>query len=149
MAENDPSAGTAGEEPKPQYVVSQATGLAFHPDDIVESCRRLQESLARMQDESERAIRRWEGGIRERELAERRRVAPGWLDVGEAGRGLVPERAGGGGGGGGAAAAQQQQRQVEMEQGGAEQRQQDAQMAGAEADEGAELDRAFGSLSMR
>jgi hypothetical protein len=146
MAENDPSAGAAGEEPKPQYVVSQATGLAFHPDDIVESCRRLQESLARMQDESERAIRRWEGGIRERELAERRRVAPGWLDVGEAGRGLVPERAGGGGA---AAAQQQQQRQVEMEQGGAERRQEDAQMAGGEADEGAELDRAFGSLSMR
>jgi hypothetical protein len=144
MSENDPSAAAGEEEPKPQYVVSQATGLAFHPDDIVESCRRLQESLARMQDESERAIRRWEGGIRERELAERRRVAPGWLDVGEAGRGLVPERVGGG-----AAAQQQQQQQqqrVETSQAG---RQQDTQMGGGEADEGAELDRAFGSLSMR
>ena len=70
-----------------------------------------------MQDESERAIRRWEGGIRERELAERRRVAPGWLDVGEAGRGLVPERSRRGGGAA-AAKQQQQQRQVEMEQGG-------------------------------
>jgi hypothetical protein len=139
MSENDPSAAAGEEEPKPQYVVSQTTGLAFHPDDIVESCRRLQESLARMQDDSERAIRRWEGGIRERELAERRRVAPGWLDVGEAGRGLVPERAGGG-------PVTQQQQQAETSQA---ERQQDTQMGGNEADEGAELDRAFGSLSMR
>jgi hypothetical protein len=139
-AENGTAAGAAAaEEPKPQYVVSQNTGLAFHPDDIVESCRRLQESLQRMQDESERAILRWEGDVQRRELAERRRVAPGWLDVGEAGRGLVPERLGGG------AAAQAEQQQ----QSRADAAQQDVQMADDAEDEGAELDRAFGSLSMR
>jgi hypothetical protein len=45
-----------------------------------------------MQENSIRAITNWEGEIRERDLAEKRRVAPGWLDVEESGRGLVPNR---------------------------------------------------------
>jgi hypothetical protein len=44
-----------------------------------------------MQEDSSKAIQTWEGEIRERDLAEKRRVAPGWLDVGEAGRMLVPQ----------------------------------------------------------
>jgi hypothetical protein len=45
-----------------------------------------------MQADSEAAIRRWDGDVKAKELAERRRVAPGWLDVGEESRMLVPER---------------------------------------------------------
>ena len=33
-----------------------------------------------LQDDAERTIKEWENGIKERELAEKRRVAPGWLD---------------------------------------------------------------------
>ena len=74
---------------KPQYVVS-STGHAAHPDEIIESCRALQSHLQKVQEDAEKAVRKWEEGIRERELAEKRRVAPGWLDREE--RILEPER---------------------------------------------------------
>src|ERR1700753_1904669 len=77
---------------KPAYVISQTTGHSAHPDQIIESCRALQEHLKKMQEDTMRAISNWEGEIQDRELAEKRRVAPGWLDVEESGRGLVPER---------------------------------------------------------
>lgn len=37
-------------------------------------------------------VEKWQGDMRERDLAEKRRVAPGWLDVEEGGRLLVPQR---------------------------------------------------------
>lgn len=45
-----------------------------------------------MQEDSLRAIHDWEGVMQEKELAEKRRVAPGWLDVDASSRGLVPTR---------------------------------------------------------
>lgn len=36
--------------------------------------------MAKVQEDADRELRGWEEGIRERELAEKRRVAPGWLD---------------------------------------------------------------------
>lgn len=33
-----------------------------------------------MQEDAERTIREWEANLQEEELAEKRRVAPGWLD---------------------------------------------------------------------
>lgn len=33
-----------------------------------------------MQDDADRELKAWEDGIKARELAEKRRVAPGWLD---------------------------------------------------------------------
>lgn len=47
-----------------------------------------------MERESRELVERWTTGIRERDLAEKRRVAPGWLDVEEGGRLLVPEKLG-------------------------------------------------------
>ncbi|MCJ1394109.1 hypothetical protein MMC18_006987 [Xylographa bjoerkii] len=64
---------------KPKYVVS-ASGHAAHPDEIIASCKALQAHLHKIQDDAERTIREWENGIKERELAEKRRLAPGWLD---------------------------------------------------------------------
>ncbi|KAK8066734.1 hypothetical protein PG997_013481 [Apiospora hydei] len=64
---------------KPKYVVS-ASGHAAHPDDIVASCRALQAHVAQMQEEAGRELRALEERIAARELAEKRRVAPGWLD---------------------------------------------------------------------
>ncbi|KAL9105688.1 MAG: hypothetical protein Q9227_009172 [Pyrenula ochraceoflavens] len=68
----------AGSE-KPKYVVS-SSGHAAHPDDIMASCKSLQEHIARTKTEASEKIQAWERGIKERELAEKRRVAPGWLD---------------------------------------------------------------------
>lgn len=48
--------------------------------------------MLRLEEEGRAVVARWEGRIRERELAEKRRVAPGWLD--EEVRLLVPERKG-------------------------------------------------------
>lgn len=67
------------EQPKPKYVVS-GSGHAAHPDDIIASCRALQAHLSKMQDDADRELKDFEERIQQRELAEKRRVAPGWLD---------------------------------------------------------------------
>jgi hypothetical protein len=120
---------------KPKYVVS-TSGHAAHPSDIIASCRALQAHVSKLQAEAEADLRALEERIRADDLAEKRRVAPGWLDSDA--RMLEPERrpgldahlsappaaqAGPGHGPGGAS---------EM----------------AVPDEGAELDRAFGGLGL-
>ncbi|KAI0490555.1 hypothetical protein F4859DRAFT_458382 [Xylaria cf. heliscus] len=85
-----PSTGITGAtDEKPKYVVSPS-GHAAHPDDIVASCEGLRAHIAKLQDEADRELRELDERIRARELAEKRRVAPGWLDS-EA-RLLEPER---------------------------------------------------------
>lgn len=49
--------------------------------------------MQREKDEGKRKVKEWEESIQERELQERRRKAPGWLDREE--RILEPEKAGG------------------------------------------------------
>ncbi|KAJ9640072.1 Sorbose reductase sou1 [Coniosporium apollinis] len=128
---------------KPQYVVSES-GHAAHPDDIIESCRKLQEHLTRMESEARALVQKWQSDIRERDLQEKRRVAPGWLDVQEGERMLVPERT----------------RQDGAEGGGPGTQVKDVMMANEEMTgirhdaskenrEGEELDRAFGGLGLR
>ncbi|TDZ19234.1 hypothetical protein Cob_v007589 [Colletotrichum orbiculare MAFF 240422] len=126
---SDSSASSSDPAAKPKYVVSPS-GHAAHPDEIIASCRQLQAHISKMQEDAERDLRELEQRIRDRELAEKRRVAPGWLDS-EA-RLLEPERKPGN----------------VLE---------DAQTTAAEAgasempanDQGAELDRAFGGLTMK
>lgn len=79
--------GAQGERPK--YVVSPS-GHAAHPDDIIASCRALQAHIARARDDADRELRDLLDRIQARELAEKRRVAPGWLDSDA--RLLEPER---------------------------------------------------------
>lgn len=64
---------------KPKFVVS-ASGHAAHPDDILAACKALQEHVKNTTEDAQKAVKEWEDTIRERELAEKRRVAPGWLD---------------------------------------------------------------------
>jgi hypothetical protein len=64
---------------KARYVVSPG-GHAAHPDEILASCQALEDHIKKLQAEGEVAIREWEESIKQRELAEKRRVAPGWLD---------------------------------------------------------------------
>ncbi|KAF2090750.1 hypothetical protein K490DRAFT_71097 [Saccharata proteae CBS 121410] len=129
----DPSNPTAG-PPKASYVTS-ASGHAAHPDDIIASCRALQQHLAHMEQEARGVVDRWNDSIRERELAEKRRVAPGWLD--QEVKMLVPERQGQG-----------------QERPGDEDLLSGDEVMQMETDavtnrEGEELDRAFGGLGLR
>jgi hypothetical protein len=87
-----------------------------------------------MQEDSVRAITSWEGEIRERDLAEKRRVAPGWLDVEESGRGLVPNRV---------LSPTQVLQSHNFEKGNPQQ-----QIEGSD-DGGASIDRAFGTMALQ
>jgi hypothetical protein len=69
--------GAAGEQPK--YVVSQS-GHAAHPSDIIASCKALRDHIDKVQEDANRELRELEERIQARELAEKRRLAPGWLD---------------------------------------------------------------------
>ncbi|RYP34321.1 hypothetical protein DL767_004315 [Monosporascus sp. MG133] len=86
-----PATGITGatDDEKPKYVVSPS-GHAAHPDEIIASCQALQVHITRMREDMEATLRRMEDRIRERDLAEKRRVAPGWLDSDA--RLLEPER---------------------------------------------------------
>ncbi|KAI2066995.1 hypothetical protein LOZ37_005914 [Ophidiomyces ophidiicola] len=64
---------------KARYVVSSG-GHAAHPDEIIASCQALEDHMKRLKAEGEAALRKWEASCKARELAEKRRVAPGWLD---------------------------------------------------------------------
>jgi hypothetical protein len=161
---------------KPKYVISPS-GHAAHPDEILASCRALRAHVTQLVTQAEKDLADVTERIRVRELAEKRRVAPGWLDS-EA-RLLEPERAAaasspspgagqqgvmGGGGGEG----QQQHGEMLLQQplqgyggggGGGGIRYGEGYGDGyghgpggasemAVPDEGEELDRAFGSLQM-
>lgn len=132
----DPSAPASSAPPKPRYVVSN-TGHAAHPDDIAATCREMHAHLASMQADAERDLAGLREAARGRELAEKRRIAPGWLDSEV--RVLEPEKKEGAGQGEGADAdAEAEMKGMEGAGAGAG--------AGAGGDGGAELDRAFGSM---
>ncbi|KAG9228149.1 hypothetical protein BJ875DRAFT_260998 [Amylocarpus encephaloides] len=79
----------ASTEEKAQYVVS-SSGHAAHPSEIIASCNALKAYIQKMQDDADKEIKEWDEALAAKELAEKRRVAPGWLDS-EA-RMLEPER---------------------------------------------------------
>ncbi|KAI1414342.1 hypothetical protein F5Y13DRAFT_19928 [Hypoxylon sp. FL1857] len=154
-----PASGITGaSDEKVKYVVA-TSGHAAHPDDIIASCKALQAHLAKMQEDSERILRELQDRIKARELAEKRRVAPGWLDS-EA-RLLQPERRPGSGSGSvsgsgsgvGVAEAEVMGQFGEMSvadrRGGGEGGQGGAVISEMAVDQGEELDRAFGGLGLR
>lgn len=118
---------------KPKYVTS-SSGHSAHPDDIINSCKALQEHLQKTSEAAEKAVGDWERGIKDRDLAEKRRVAPGWLDREE--KILEPTKA--------------------ASKPGADQNLLDGQPTGvisapamSPSREGEELDRAFGGLGFK
>lgn len=113
---------------------------AAHPDEILASCQSLEQHLKKTRSEAETAIKAWEEAIRQRELAEKRRVAPGWLDRDE--KLLKPSRAGGSS----ASTADQGGSlldSISADQGSS------TLPAMVPRDEGEELDRAFGGLGVK
>ena len=67
-----------------------ASGHAASPEDIIKSCQAIQDHIRKAQEDAEKAIRDWEQRLKDEDLAEKRRVAPGWLDRSE--KILEPER---------------------------------------------------------
>lgn len=63
----------------PAYVTS-SSGFAAHPRTIIAQNRSLLEQIEKQRQDAGRQVKEWEQSIRDRELAEKRRKAPGWLD---------------------------------------------------------------------
>lgn len=142
--------GSGSDDNKPKYIVSSTGGHAAHPDDIISSCNALKAHITKLVEDADRELKELETRIREAELAEKRRVAPGWLDsethllqpemaraqAAEAEGASVMSSGGSGGvffGDGGAADVSGQFAEMSL-----------AERQGAsELDQGAELDRAF------
>jgi hypothetical protein len=124
--------------------VVSSSGHVAHPDDIIDSCKGLQAYIQKVQDDADRELKAWEDKIQARELAEKRRVAPGWLDSDA--RILEPERVDGRGAVQSAAPAAQVNL-MDTDTSSAEISGL-LQMQGA-ANGGDELDRAFGGLGLR
>lgn len=78
-------------EAKTRYVVSASGEHAAHPEEILASCQSLGQHLKKTRADAEDAVKQWEESVRQRDLAEKRKVAPGWLDRKE--KILQPSRA--------------------------------------------------------
>ncbi|KAF2650496.1 hypothetical protein K491DRAFT_667125 [Lophiostoma macrostomum CBS 122681] len=65
--------------PSPAYITS-ASGQTATPDTILTSCIALQSHLASLESSARSTLQEWEERRRAEDLAEKRRVAPGWLD---------------------------------------------------------------------
>ncbi|PIA92322.1 hypothetical protein CB0940_09841 [Cercospora beticola] len=64
----------------PAYVTS-STGFAAHPKTIIAQNRSLLEQIEKQRTDAEQEVRAWEQKIKDRELAEKRKKAPGYLDT--------------------------------------------------------------------
>lgn len=126
---------------KARYVVSSSGEHAAHPAEILASCKALEQHLKKTRADAEAAIKEWEESIRERELAEKRRVAPGWLDREE--KLLQPTKSSPPGG---RTADSREQSLLDSQPANPNL----AQVPSVSPrDEGAELDRAFGGLDVK
>ena len=63
----------------PAYVTS-SSGFAAHPSTIVAQNNALLEQLDKQKTDAKQKVEEWENSIKDRELQEKRRKAPGWLD---------------------------------------------------------------------
>ena len=63
----------------PAYVTS-SSGFAAHPSAIIAQNKALLEQIDGSRRDAAQKVKAWEDSIKERELAEKRRKAPGWLD---------------------------------------------------------------------
>ncbi|KAL8949513.1 MAG: hypothetical protein Q9222_004390 [Ikaeria aurantiellina] len=127
-----------------EKIVVSKSGHAASPDDIIASCQALQAHIQKMQEDAQQKIREWEANLREEELAEKRRVAPGWLDREE--KILEPTKSGNIADGPATMNTQSQSANImdQQPEGGGESMQQSAPHR-----EGEELDRAFGGMALR
>ncbi|ODA82462.1 hypothetical protein RJ55_00969 [Drechmeria coniospora] len=124
--------GTSSEQQQPRFIVS-GSGHAASPSEIQQSCEQLLSYVTQLQKDAERELCQFEESIKERDLAEKRRLAPGWLDSDS--RLLEPERP--------------TQTQQVGHSAVTEAKEQLSTQEQAQLDEGAQLDKAFGGISLR
>lgn len=76
-----PSSSTADAQgvEREKYVVAPS-GHTAHPDEILASCRTLQAHIVKVQENAEATLKAWEDDLKAQDLADKRKVAPGWLD---------------------------------------------------------------------
>ncbi|KAF8469018.1 hypothetical protein BDZ91DRAFT_792788 [Kalaharituber pfeilii] len=85
-----PPSSTAPPPPSPNspappptgYITSPSGTFSTSPEAIITSCQSLISHLATSKQGAEEKIREWEQSIAERELMEKRKIAPGYLDTG-------------------------------------------------------------------
>ncbi|KAF8424507.1 hypothetical protein EV426DRAFT_79820 [Tirmania nivea] len=119
------------QEPPPVgYITSPSGKFTTTPGTIITSCQSLISHLADEKRAAEEKMSEWERSIKERELMEKRRVAPGYLDTGVTM--LTPMKVGGMKG-----EAKNQEKDEASGVG-----------AGARGKEGDELDRMFGAMRL-
>ncbi|KAF2220693.1 hypothetical protein BDZ85DRAFT_291117 [Elsinoe ampelina] len=130
--------------PPPPYVTApnSTSGFSAHPSQIIAQNTALLARLRTTEAEAGEKVQQWEREIRERELQEKRRRAPGWLDRDE--KMLSPARKGpgdllGGEGGEGEQDVGRGRDEGPGEVGGRGQK-------GRGGELGAMMDRAFGGL---
>lgn len=119
----------------PAYVTS-SSGFAAHPSTIIGQNKALLEQFSQQKKDAEAQIAQWEQSIQSRELQEKRRKAPGWLD-GDS-KLLEPERVG----------AKELDSPLETPATASPSQQQDGQGRNDMEDLGAAMDRAFGRSEM-
>ncbi|KKA27724.1 hypothetical protein TD95_001302 [Thielaviopsis punctulata] len=76
----DANMSSSGPTPSKIPYVTTPGGPAAHPDTIAATCRSLHEHLERSMASADAELRALEERIAQAELAEKRRIAPGWLD---------------------------------------------------------------------
>ena len=119
------------------------SGHNAHPDEIIASCHALQAHIRKVQEDTERLLKDWQARIQEQELAEKRRVAPGWLDRDE--KILEPARPSCGSGPPPGSAQIQVANIMDLQ----DDNHNDGSGAEVSATAGDELDRAFGGMVIR
>jgi hypothetical protein len=72
--------------------VVSPSGHGSRHEDIIASCEALQGHVLKVQEDAQKTIKKWEDSVKEAELAEKRRIAPGWLERDE--KILEPVKAG-------------------------------------------------------
>ncbi|KAI5820586.1 hypothetical protein BZA77DRAFT_301128 [Pyronema omphalodes] len=121
---------STGSNPGEGYIVSPSGTVSQTPEAVLHSIHTLLSHIQSERSEAEEAWNTWERGIQERELMEKRRVAPGWLDTGVTI--LEPVKAGGAGG------------REDVKTAGVADGTQDA----ASTEEGNQLDQVFGKMAV-
>lgn len=74
------SAQPSASAPDLAAYVTSSSGFAAHPSTIEAQNKALLEQLDKQKADAKKRVEEWETNIKERELQEKRRKAPGWLD---------------------------------------------------------------------
>lgn len=64
------------------YITSPSGNVSTTPDTIIKSCTEIILHIQSTANSAEKVLAEWEKSIEDRELMEKRRVAPGYLDTG-------------------------------------------------------------------